>query len=186
MGRMAALMTDNPRLGQDSDAALLGRYRNGELTAFETLYDRHAPALFLYAKTQVRDAAFAEDVVQESFIRLLSADPGRLAGSARPFLYTVARNLIADEGRRAAVRSRSRTLLARQADGPPPTQREAEILAALDRLPDDQREVVLLKIYSGLTFDEIAGLTGAAPPTVMSRYRYALQKLEVLLEDRHD
>jgi RNA polymerase sigma-70 factor (ECF subfamily) len=99
----------------------------------------------------------------------------------RTFLCAVARNLITDERRRLAVRARTHPVTeTRSSEGPADLHQE-RILSSLDQLPPEQRETVLLKIYAGLTFEEVAKLTGVPAPTCASRYRYAIQKLSQLL-----
>jgi len=153
-----------------TDAELLARYRAGNVEAFRELYQRYARALLFYARGD-------EDAVQEAFVRLLDRHDPAVSASAQAFLYTTVRNLVLDEKRKAAVRRRAVPALVRVE---PDVDPEA-VSAALDRLPDDQREAVVLKTYAGLTFEEIAKVAGAPAPTVMSRYRYALEKLASLL-----
>jgi RNA polymerase sigma-70 factor (ECF subfamily) len=164
-----------------SDAELLDRHLRGDAGGFAGLYRRYAPALHLYAQALTRDADAARDLVQETFVRAM--DAAGLRGSVRPMLYTIARNLAADERRKADVRRRARPLLAlaARADAPAPSHDAEAVSQALDALPDEQREAVVLKIYAGLGFAEIAELTGVSTATAASRYRYAIEKLAALL-----
>ena len=164
-----------------SDTELLRRYHQGDLGSFEVVFGRHAPALLLYARSLLHEASHAEDVVQESFIRLMTYDPERIESGVRSFLCAVARNLITDERRRLAVRARTHPVPETRSSDAPADRRQERILSSLEQLPPEQRETVLLKIYADLTFEEVAKITGVPAPTCVSRYRYALQKLSQLL-----
>jgi RNA polymerase sigma-70 factor, ECF subfamily len=157
-----------------TDATLLLAYRRGDVDAFTTLYDRYEDRLFFYARTLTEDAGTAEDVIQEAFVRLLRVEPGGVGESLAPLLFTMVRNLATDTRRRAVVRER----LHAERSSPAQTEGPASDVAdLLETLPADQREVVFLRIYSGLTFAEIADVTASKLQTVASRYRYALEKL---------
>jgi RNA polymerase sigma-70 factor, ECF subfamily len=157
-----------------TDAALLLAYRRGDLDAFTTLYDRYKDRLFFYARTLTEDAGIAEDVIQEAFVRLLRVEPGGAGESLSPLLFTMVRNLAADARRRAVVRDRIHAARPSAARTDDPASGVGDLL---ETLPEDQREAVFLKIYSGLTFAEIGEVTGLKLQTVASRYRAALEKL---------
>jgi RNA polymerase sigma-70 factor (ECF subfamily) len=183
----------------DSDEVLVARYRRGEVAAFESLLDRHGRGVHRFLARFVSDAARAEDLAQECWMRFIDAVPRWAEGGRfKTWLYAVARNLATDEARRAAHRAhasletplRGRPL----AETAPSTGRAPEDAAAdaqlrfrLERavagLPVEQREVFLLREYEGIAFAEIAGMTGAPVPTVKSRMRYALEALRRALEE---
>jgi len=140
--------------------------------------------LYRYLAVLLTDRHAVEDVMQEVFLRLLRVarrDPGALGSQS--YVLRVARN----EAFRALARRRRHAV--GQSDGlleirDPREGSEAERLAieeALTKLPDEQREVVQLKVYMNMTFAEIAELTEVSQNTAASRYRYALQKLRELL-----
>lgn len=148
------------------------------------LYDQHGPALVAYGCSFVWDAAVAEDTVHHVFLRLLSA------GIARPdvplaYVYRAVRN--------AALNARRSV----QKDIPLETQRpvfdghgqdrEAALAlqSALGELPEEQREVVIMRVWSGMTLEEVAAATGTPLNTAASRYRYALEKLRERLQPIH-
>lgn len=159
---------------ESSDVDLLLAHRGGDVEAFGALYDRYGDRLYFYARSLTGDGEAAEDLVQEAFLRLLRMESPRPGDRLASFLFTVIRNLAVDARRRAAVRGR--TLQARPADeGAPDLAIDVEEL--LRTLPADQREVVLLKVYGGLTFAEISEVTTHKLPTIASRFRYALEKL---------
>jgi len=168
-----------------SDKGLLQRFRQGDRSAFGVLYDRYAASLLFFAHSQVGDAALAEDLLQDCFLRLLDLDPDQLQhDSMRNLLYTVLRNLARDEGRRRSTRLKSYPLLAPSTVAGEEAGKFEGLSLALHGLPEEQREAVVLKSYGDLTFAEIAEMTGVSEATVKSRYRYAVEKLaEVLGEE---
>jgi RNA polymerase sigma factor (sigma-70 family) len=167
-----------------TDQERLARYRAGDVASFEAIYDRYASSLLLYARSLTRNAAQSEDLVQDAFIRLMEYDPARLQGSAKGLLFATLRNLVMDEHRRAGVHQRVRPVLRLRGKDSAQTCNSEELSQLLYDLPDEQRETVMLKIFGGMTFDEIAEMTRTGAPTVMSRYRYALAKLEQSLKGK--
>lgn len=166
-----------------ADSDLLARYHAGDREAFSTLYDRYCDGLYRYARALSRDYTLSDDLVQEAFVRLLNYDKSRFVDSIQVFLFTIIRNLYRDELRKSGVRRKSQPLVAQNVSAAAPEEEKIEhrhLQKALDRLnalPDDQREVVVLRIYGGLSFTEIGTLMRAATQTVASRYRYALEKM---------
>jgi RNA polymerase sigma-70 factor (ECF subfamily) len=178
----------------ESDEHLLQRFRDGDAGAFEVLMRRHRAAIFTFLLRLTGDRPLAEDLLQDSFLRLIGAAPRwEPRARLRTWLYTVARNLAADAARRAVHRRSEpldapgeggRPLLDGLAGDDPGPDRSAEsarlrrsLLAALSSLPEEQREVFLLREHGGVSFAEIAEITGAPVPTVKSRMRYALEGL---------
>jgi RNA polymerase sigma-70 factor, ECF subfamily len=176
--KMTDPMEDTADTGP-ADDQLLARYRAGDRDAFAALYRRYAGPLHFYIRSLARGAGRAEDIVQEVFLRVLYRPPAEIRHPIKPYLYAAAANLVRDERRRDSVRKEAPPgLLPRPGASPAPAPELAEeVAAALDRLPDEQREVVALKVFAGLTFAEIESVTGAALGTVMSRYRYAVERL---------
>lgn len=150
--------------------------------SWKTWFQLYGPKLLLCARQWTRSLADAEDVVQEAFVRFWRHQRG-LPGEPMALLVTSVRRAAFDlarrEGRRAAREERA---LADEAqaffetpfDG---DDRRAAIESALQRLPDEQREVLVLKIWGELTFEQIAAELGLSPNTAASRYRYALAAL---------
>lgn len=167
-----------------TDKALLARHSQGDRSAFGVIYDRHAASLLFVAHSLTGDGALAEDLLQDCFLRLLDLDPAALQhDSLRPLLYTILRNLLRDESRRRFTRLRSYPLLAPRTTAEEEAGRYEGLSLALHALPADQREVVVLKFFGGLTFIDIAGLTDVPEATVKSRYRYAVDKLADLMKE---
>jgi len=174
----------------------MGRFQRGEAGAFEVLVRRHRGDVFAFLARRVGDRTRAEDLLQETWMKAIGAAPrwDERAGF-RTWIFAIARNLALDDARRRAFRGTPRPL-----DGPerPGERSHAEWLAtddpspdrladaarlrprleaALAALPEEQREVFLLREYAGVPFAEIAAITGAPEPTVKSRMRYALESL---------
>jgi RNA polymerase sigma-70 factor, ECF subfamily len=176
-------------------------FQGGDRDAFALLVKRHQRPLFNFAVRHVRDPAAAEEVVQDAFLRVVrSAAEFEHASRFATWLYTIARNLCIDQGRKRALRrhpsldegadSQGPTLGERTADPEANVERAAtaaeirkRVLAAVDALPEDQREVFLLREVSELPFKEIAQVVGAPENTVKSRMRYALERLQATLSD---
>ena len=164
----------------ETDDQLLDRFRRGDLAAVGEFYRRYGRAVHLYAFSLTRDLSQAEDIVQQAFVRLLQQDPRSIA-SVRGLLYAIARNLIKDERRRAAVSGTAYPILESAGEGPDADQLRA-LSRALNELSDEQREVVILRIHADLPFADIAATLDVPEATVKSRYRYALKRMEELLE----
>ncbi|RME89580.1 MAG: sigma-70 family RNA polymerase sigma factor [Verrucomicrobia bacterium] len=154
---------------------------------WELWFREWGPRLLLFARQHASDPAEAEDLVQEAFVRLWRE--GRRDGKPAPGrLFQLVRLAAIDAARRRRRRwRREQAVAAPAAHGPCPEpwfepdweQGERARLAeeGLRRLPVAQREVLVLRIWGGLTFEEIGKTLGISPHTAASRYRYALQKL---------
>ncbi|AZD89644.1 RNA polymerase ECF-type sigma factor [Pseudomonas chlororaphis subsp. aureofaciens] len=178
-----------------SDETLLARYRAGDSTAFEVLYQRHRQGLYRFLLSLCDKAELADEVYQDtwlSLIRTSSAPQGR--ASFRTWLYQIARNRLIDHWRKHGLRnplhdSNDEQLheLADDASGPEQhlslSRERQRIDAALQDLPADQREVFLLRAHGELELPQIASLTDTPLETVKSRFRYALKKLRRLLAE---
>ncbi len=136
----------------------------------------HAPALILYAR-QFCDAP--EDVVQEAFLKLVALrSPPR---DAVPWLYTVVRNAALDAGKTSRRRQR------REAEAAHPARWFVEpdvdgltaeaAVTALQRLPPEQREVIVARLWGGLSFEQIAALGGCSASTAFRRYAAGIDRL---------
>ncbi len=193
--------------GDVSDEALMIRYQRGDRTAFAVLVRRHQGALFNFALRQMRSPQIAEDVVQEAFVRVVqSAAEFKHEARFLTWIYTIVRNLCIDQMRKNALRKHASldesrggeegegpTLGEKIADPNAATERAAtgtelkeRIAVAVDKLPDDQREVFLMREVANLPFKEIAEITGVPENTVKSRMRYALERLQEALQEYED
>jgi RNA polymerase sigma-70 factor (ECF subfamily) len=194
------------RLRDDSDEGLMLRYRDGDVRAFEVLVTRHRKPIYNFILRFVRDAAQAEDVMQETFLRVIKgAEAYEKQAKFTTWLYTIARNLCVDASRRGKHRKAqsldapasgdedASPLIDLVADGKDGVDRQAigrelqvRIQQAIEALPDEQREIFLLREMADLQFNEIAKVVGCPENTVKSRMRYALEKLREALEEYRD
>jgi len=172
----------------ESDERLMLRFQGGDARAFEVLVRRHRTPVFSFLLRLTGDRGRAEDLCQEAFLKVVRAAAGwEPRARFQTWLYAIARNQAVDEARRGAFR-RTEPLdagpgAAAASDDPAP-DRAAEgallrpkLEAALAALPEEQREVFLLREHAGLRFHEIAEVTGVPENTVKSRMRYALEAL---------
>ena len=158
------------------------------------LYDAHAQPLFAFLLNFTRAEADTRDLLQEIFVKL-AREPQLLAGvrEERAFLIRLAHNAAIDLMRRRGTREKTRENFAAEIISPfAPTSdpdekvfRE-ELAIALGELPEEQRAVVHLKLWSELTFEEIAAELDISPNTAASRYRYGLDKLRARLRPLYE
>jgi len=188
-----------------TDEALMTRYQRGDLAAFSVLVQRHKTPLFNFVLRQIKVPPAAQDLTQEVFLRIIeSAGTFKHEAKFTTWAYTIARNLCIDHMRKASYRrhpsldqqggeaGEGPTLGEQVADVHPraSTERTAisgeiqvKVVAAVEALPNEQREVFLLRHVANLAFQEIAEITGTPENTVKSRMRYALERLQEALTD---
>ena len=174
--------------GGKSESGLIERARDGDIEAFNALFDKYRKRILAYVFGMVGDRGAAEDIVQECFVEL-----ARRIGSIKPekgasaWLYRVARNRAIDllRHRRFEVLPGD-AYLERQAEakggaaGPSPEKELAarelrdSVRAALDRLPPGERDLLMLRFYGDLTFKEIAAVVGRPISTVLWQVRKSL------------
>jgi len=176
---------------------LVRRAQAGDLPAFNTLVIRHQDAVYSLALRMLGTREAAEDAAQEAFIRAYRRLDTYRGGSFRSWLFSIVANLSRDELRRRARRPQVSLDAARddpeRADLDPPDSEplpeeqleqgelRATLEAALQQLPDDWREVVVLSDVHGLAYDEIARVTGLPLGTVKSRLSRARGRLRDVL-----
>jgi RNA polymerase sigma-70 factor (ECF subfamily) len=168
------------------ELALVNAAREGDMHAFEQLIQKYDRNVFRIAQHITQNREDAEDVVQDAFCRLAEVQRRRSDVVTLPYLMTMVRNECYSRLRR---RRRSpfvheKPLLEPVAGG---TGSEERLIleGALRALSPEQREVIYLKVYEGLTFAEIGECCGISLNTAASRYRYAIDALRTrLIEDR--
>ena len=172
------------------DRRLLWRLRHGDKDALRVIYEKYEGDLRTLAASLLRDTATAEDVVQDVFISLVRTVPKlHLRRTLRAYLATAVANRARDHFRK---RSRERLAsiedagqMAADMDGPVQIVGDAELIqklrAAVAELPYEQREVVMLRMHSGLKFREIAAHQNTSIKTALSRYQYGLDKLRSMM-----
>ena len=175
-----------------SDETLMLAYAAGDAAAFEQLYARHRGKLYRYLQRQLRDSALADELFQDVWQRVISARAGWApdAGFAT-WLYTIAHHRLGDHWRslkhRPSAPADADERMARVADPDTPErvlsefEHRRQLQLALDDLPEEQREVLLLRLEQELTLEEIGDVTGVGRETVKSRLRYAMDKLRARL-----
>jgi RNA polymerase sigma-70 factor, ECF subfamily len=192
--------------GDATDEMLMVRYQRGDREAFAALVRRYKNPIFNFVFRQVRSGNTAEDVTQDVFLRVVQ-NAAEFKHEARfsTWLYTIARNLCVDHLRKQSHRRHpsldqpvsgdtadARPLLDQVADPHPrasversvvATEVQSKIVEAVAALPEEQREVFLLREVANLPFKEIAEITGAGENTVKSRMRYALDRLQEALSE---
>jgi RNA polymerase sigma-70 factor (ECF subfamily) len=195
-----------------TDEELLAAYKGGDVGAFRVLVDRHHAPVYRFCLRALRSPEAAADAVQEVFLRVVKNAPTWEAKArVTTWLYTIARNHCIDEARKGRFRrtesldesaspagSRSsagaeggETRLDRVAAETPSPERAVHGLrlrkaidAALALLPEEQRDVFLMREVAGLPFKDIATAAGVGENTVKSRMRYALAALQKILREQ--
>jgi RNA polymerase sigma factor (sigma-70 family) len=176
---------------------LMGRYCDGDPAAFHTLYALVAGKVLAYLVGLTGDRATAEDLLQLTFLKLHQARAGYVRGANPvPWIYTIAHRTFLDEARR---RKRSRTRLTSEGVAPdtsaadldgtatearsdePDGEAAGAALAALSRLPERQREALLLTKIHGRSLAEAAAITGTTPGAIKLRAHRAYVTLRGLL-----
>jgi RNA polymerase sigma-70 factor (ECF subfamily) len=189
-GMLPLLLAVLARAGA-AEESLLRRMAAGDEQALRLLYDRCSPTVLAVALRILRSRGEAEDVVQDAFVeawkRASTFDPRR--GTAFSFVLAIARSRALDRLRSRGAEGRATQAFAREEKGPVPLPIESaeqrqdrdRIQGALASLPAEQRAVLELAYFEGLSQTEIAARTGDPLGTVKTRCRLALEKLAGLL-----
>ena len=184
-----------------SDKALLNNYLQGNRDAISTLIERHSRRVRDYINMMVKDGDISEDIFQETFIKAVRViDEGRYVDSGKflSWILRIAHNQVIDYFRQqkqnkavtesdagydvlGTLRFSERTI----EDQMVSQQIERDIRVLVDELPDEQREVVMMRYYSGLSFKEIAEQTNVSINTALGRMRYALINLRRIIKEKN-
>lgn len=173
--------------GPDDEVLMLA-WVAGEAGAFEQLYARHRLKLYRYLLRRLHEDALADELFQDIWQRVIAARAGwKPDAGFTAWLYTIAHHRLGDHWRAQAHRpappldADARLHCLADDDTPERVLSEFEhrrhLQRALDALPDEQREVLLLRLEQELTLEEIGAVTGVGRETVKSRLRYAMDKL---------
>jgi RNA polymerase sigma-70 factor (ECF subfamily) len=184
------------------DETLMSRYQSGDASAFAVLMRRHIGGIYNFIARHTPGGPNAEDLTQEVFLRVVErASTFKHEARFATWIYAIARNLCVDTLRKMSHRNHPSldetnehggSLGDQVGDDHPRASGERmaqasemreRLTAALERLPEEQREVFLLREVANLPFQEIAAVTGTPENTVKSRMRYALERLQESLED---
>ena len=184
-----------------SDKVLLNNYLSGDSAAISQLIDRHSRRVRDYIRMMVKDADVADDVLQETLIKVVRViDEGRYVDNGKflSWVLRIAHNQVIDYFRAqksaktinesdagynmlGTLRFAERTV----EDNIISEQIEADVRRLVEHLPDEQREVVKLRYFSGLSFQEIADQTGVSINTALGRMRYALINLRKMIAENN-
>lgn len=167
----------------DNDRPILDALARDDAIALDWIWDAYAGRLLAFATALLCSHHDAEETLQNVFVKI-AQNRARLAAarSLKAYLFTMVRNeactLARQRGRREIPVDPAEFSLIPAAPADPPAPEEAEAAARhLAALPEKQREVIVLKIFQDMTFDEIAISIGISLNTAASRYRYGLDKL---------
>lgn len=182
-----------------TDQQLIKLFVNGDAAAFEDLIKRHKDRIFTAIMMMVKERAVAEDIFQEVFIKIIDTMRGGTyaeEGKFLPWALRIAHNLCVDHFRKAKRNSivlnkseehdmfDTMDLLEEGAEGKIIRSQGYEMLRRLlDTLPQEQREVIVLRHYANLSFKEIAEKTNCSINTALGRMRYGLINLRKLIEE---
>lgn len=186
---------------QKTDSELVSSFIEGDISSIEQLIQRHKSKVFTYITMYLRDKAMAEDIFQETFLKVINSlrdgkyrDDGRFLS----WVMRIAHNLIIDHFRR----ERQNKVLSKDnyegdlfnskhlseaniEDNLVQNQIIEDVRKLLNELPDDQKEVVILRHYAGLSFREIAEQTNVSINTALGRMRYALINIRKMMEEKN-
>ena len=184
------------KLQQYSDQDLVKLYLDGEESVLEELLRRHKSKIYTSIYLLVKDQYLAEDIFQDTFIKVINTLRGgryNEEGKFLPWVMRIAHNLVIDY-----FRKEKRTPIITSADGTDVLnliqiyeesaeermlreQTYTDLRATIQLLPDEQKEVLIMRHYAGLSFKDIAELTDVSINTALGRMRYALSNLRKLM-----
>ena len=167
-----------------ADEELMERFKNGEEGAFVELYSRYQKRVYAYCARMVNSHELAEDLFQETFVRISRKRARFVGGSFSAWLFAIARNLclnaIRDTPHKVSIDDVSESLQVQ--DDETEYDESLELLReAIEQLPTDLREPLILRVYNGFSYQEISDLTKTKLATVKVRIFRAKQRLYDLL-----
>jgi RNA polymerase sigma-70 factor, ECF subfamily len=179
------------------DALLVRQYIEGNEDSLAVLINRHQSKIYGFIYSKVLDRDSSDDIFQDTFIKVIKTLKGNSyneEGKFLPWVMRIAHNLIIDTFRKNKKMPMYReteefSIFSIMSDNTPniesriiTQQVETDLLKLLNELPDDQKEVVEMRMYQDLSFKEIADLTGVSINTALGRMRYALMNLRRIIE----
>lgn len=184
-----------------SDQALLNSYLQGDRSAISRLIERHSRRVRDYIRMMVKDNDVADDILQETFIKAVRViDEGRYTDNGKflSWIMRIAHNQVIDyfraqkQNRQVNESNAGYNVLGTLRfaeknieDRMVADQIEADIRSLVEMLPDEQREVVMMRYFSGLSFKEIAEQTNVSINTALGRMRYALINLRKMIREKN-
>ncbi|MDR0231151.1 MAG: sigma-70 family RNA polymerase sigma factor [Dysgonamonadaceae bacterium] len=184
-----------------TDEMLVQSYAQGNNAAFDVLLNRHKDNVYSYIYFIVRNTELAEDIFQETFVKaILTIKQGRYTenGKFRAWISRIAHNLIIDNYRQ----EKNEQMISNDefevdlfnnqkfSDGTiedelVKDQIMADVKKLIEYLPDNQKEVLILRYYQDLSFKEIADITGVSINTALGRMRYAILNMRRMAEEKN-
>ena len=183
-----------------TDAALVSNYIQGDESALEVLITRHKQRIYSFIYSKVYDRDIAEDVFQDTFIKViktLKRGAYNEEGKFLPWVMRIAHNLVIDHFRKNnrmpkfsnsgefsifsvlsdTALDAEKTIIKEQV--------ERDVRRVIEELPDDQKEVLVMRMYNDMSFKEISEKTGVSINTALGRMRYALINMRKII-DKHN
>jgi RNA polymerase sigma factor (sigma-70 family) len=184
-----------------SDYELIEKFVNGEQSCFDHLLLRHKNKVYSYISLYIRDQALVEDILQDTFLKVIqSVKAGKYQDNGKfiSWVMRIAHNLIIDHFRRikqmktisnddyeSDLFNIAKLAEANVEDNMIKRQIEKDVRMLIGHLPDDQREVIILRHYAGLSFKEISEITEVSINTALGRMRYALINMRKIIRDKN-
>lgn len=182
---------------QTPDALLVKNYIAGDENALAVLINRHQSKIYGFIYSKMSDRDVADDVFQDTFIKViktLKSNSYNEEGKFLPWVMRIAHNLIVDHYRKNKKMPMLReteefSIFSILSDNAPTIESqiitdliEKDLQKIILELPDDQKEVLMMRIYQDLSFKEISDLTGVSINTALGRMRYAILNLRKVIE----
>lgn len=180
-----------------SDAILVKKYVSGEESALTILIERHQARIYNFIYSKIQDRDLSDDIFQDTFIKViktLKTKSYNEEGKFLPWVMRIAHNLVVDYFRKTKKMPMQRdsgeySVFSFLFESSPniesqmiTEQVELDLTRLIDELPDDQKEVLMMRIYQDMSFKEISDLTGVSINTALGRMRYALMNLRKVIE----
>lgn len=182
---------------QTPDALLVKNYMAGDENALAILIKRHQSKIYGFIYSKIADRDIADDVFQDTFVKViktLKSQSYNEEGKFLPWVMRIAHNLIVDHFRKGKKMPMLReteefSIFTILTDNSPTIegqliteQIEGDLVKIIEELPDDQKEVLMMRIYQDLSFKEISDLTGVSINTALGRMRYAILNMRKVIE----
>ena len=179
------------------DAVLVKNYISGDESALASLIERHQSKIYGFIYSKINDRDLSDDIFQDTFIKViktLKSQSYNEEGKFLPWVMRIAHNLVVDHFRKAKKMPYQReteeysifnymTDNSLNIEGQIISEQvESDLAKLLDELPEDQKEVLVMRMYQDMSFKEIADSTGVSINTALGRMRYALLNLRKIIE----
>jgi RNA polymerase sigma-70 factor (ECF subfamily) len=179
------------------DAVLIRKYIAGDESALGTLIERHQSRIYNFIFSKINDRDLCDDVFQDTFIKViktLKSHSYNEEGKFLPWVMRIAHNLVIDHFRKNKKMPMLReteefSIFSIMSDGVPNIEKqmitlqiEDDVRKLIQELPEDQKQVLMMRMYHDLSFKEISEQTGVSINTALGRMRYALLNLRKVIE----